>query len=192
VLALLLYKINYHINYIIILTGMVLVYSIAEVIHLPALILIIVFGLVLSNNHLFERGFIRKMVDFEKFRDDVGSFKKILHELTFLVRSFFFIIFGFYIKIHGLLEFQTIMNGIAITAFIFLLRFLFLRFILRMDAAPLVFFAPRGLVNILLFISIPGELRLPFLSEEVFSIVILLTIIIMMTGNIFYSKAGRT
>jgi Kef-type K+ transport system membrane component KefB len=190
-IAFLLYRINYHINYVIILTSIILVYSLAEIVHLPALLLIIVFGLVLSNNQLIEFDFIRRRIDFRKFSEDVDSFRKILHELTFLVRSFFFIIFGFYIKIEGLLDFGNIFNGIAITFGIFFFRWLFFSYILRMPAIPLVFFAPRGLVNILLFISIPASMRLPFLTEETFTIIILLTIFVLMAGNIIYNKSAH-
>jgi hypothetical protein len=44
-------------------------------------------------------------------------------------------------------------------------------------------FAPRGLITILLFISIPSASRLPLINEEVITIVILFTIFIMMIGN---------
>jgi len=50
-LAWLLHKANYHVNYVIIMTFVVLVYVLAELYHLPALLLVLVFGLALSNNN---------------------------------------------------------------------------------------------------------------------------------------------
>ena len=52
ILAILLHKIKYHVSYILILTSVILVYVLAELTHLPALLLVIVFGLSLANNHL--------------------------------------------------------------------------------------------------------------------------------------------
>ena len=187
-LAILLHKTIYHVNYVIILTAIILVYSLAKLFHLPALLLILIFGLVLSNNKLLENDIIKTYVDFNKFRNDISAFKKILGELTFLVRSFFFIIFGFYTKIDGLFYLKNIVTGLIITSGIFILRWGFLKLVLRGTAAPLVFFAPRGLITILLFLSIPAAMRLPMISEEVITIIIFLSMFFLMAGNMFYNK----
>lgn len=192
VLALLLHKIKYHINYVIIMTSVVLVYVLAKLSHLPALLLILAFGMVLSNNQFLEHTIANKFFNFLKFRDDLESFKKILTELTFLVRSFFFIMFGYYTKVVGLLDWHNIFAGLSITAGIFLLRIIFIRLILKMPAIPLLFFSPRGLITILLFLSIPLASRNHIISEEVITLVILLSIFILMIGNIFYKKKKLT
>jgi len=185
-LAILLYKSRHHVSYIIILAAVILVYSLAKIIHLPALLLVLVFGLVLANNRLVENTPLDKYVDFQKFRNDLESFRKIIGELTFLVRSFFFIMFGFYAALEGLLNIGNIITGLAITGFIFLLRWLFIEKILRIPGKPLVFFAPRGLITILLFLNIPAAARIPFLSEEVVTLVILMTIAVLTAGNMIY------
>lgn len=187
-LAMLLHKIRYHVNYVIILTSVILVYVLAKLSHLPALFLILVFGLALSNYKLVENTFIKKVVDFEKFRTDLDSFKKIMVELTFLVRSFFFILFGYYTRIDTLINPGNIFLGLLITSGIFLLRWGYFKLILRMPAVPLVLFAPRGLITILLFISIPSVLRVPFISEEIITLVILLSIFALMIGNVLLKK----
>jgi hypothetical protein len=160
----------------------------AKLSHLPALLLVLTFGLILSNNHLLENTHIRRFVDFGKFRNDIKSFKRILTELTFLVRSFFFIMFGYYTKIEGLIYWHNIITAVAITAGIFLLRMVFLKQVLRIPIVPLFFYSPRGLITILLFLSIPIASRIPLISEEVITLVILLTIFILMIGNIIYKK----
>ncbi len=185
-LALLLHKISYHVNYVIIMTAVVMAYVLAKLVHLPALFLVLVFGLALSNNRLVEHSFVRRFVDFDKFRSDLDSFKKIVGELTFIVRSFFFIMFGYFVKIEGLLDLKNIMTGIIITTGIFLIRLIYFKLVLRMPILPLVFFAPRGLITILLFISIPEASSLHLISEEVVTLVILMTIVVMMGGNILY------
>ncbi|MDX9948387.1 MAG: cation:proton antiporter [Bacteroidales bacterium] len=182
-LAILLHKITYHVNYVLIMTAIILVYAIAKILVLPALLLVMIFGLILSNNHFLEIDFVKKYVDFPKFRSDVKSFNTILTEFTFLVRSFFFIIFGFYVRVEGLFEWHNLVTAGAITLGLFLLRLLFFVTVLRMKPVPLVFFAPRGLITILLFISIPAASRIFIVNEEVITLVILLTIFIMTLGT---------
>jgi Kef-type K+ transport system membrane component KefB len=188
ILAFLLFKIKYHVTYVIIMTSVVLMYMLAQLSHLPALLLVLTFGMVLTNNQFLEHTFVNKVFNFTKFRDDLESFKKILIELTFLVRSFFFIMFGYYTKIDGLLDYHNIITGLLITAGIFLLRMIFLKLVLKMPVVPLLFFSPRGLITILLFISIPTASKVPLISEEVITLVILMTIFLMMIGNIFYKR----
>ena len=75
---------------------------------------------------------------------------------------------------------------IEVTGSVFLLRWLFIEIILRMPPSPLVFFAPRGLITILLFLNIPAAARIPFLSEEVVTLVILMSIAVLTAGNMIY------
>ncbi|HOU96209.1 MAG TPA: cation:proton antiporter [Bacteroidales bacterium] len=187
-LALLMHKVKYHVNYVIILTSVIAVYVLGEIVHLPSLLMVMIFGVVMANNRFVEnKPFVNRYIDFEKFRNDLESFKKILGELTFLVRSFFFIMFGFYVKIEGLLNKENIIISLAIVLIVFMLRWLFFDKVLRVSGNTLVFFAPRGLITILLFMSIPEESRIPFVNEEVITLVIFMTIILLMIGNMFYN-----
>jgi Kef-type K+ transport system membrane component KefB len=188
ILAILLHKIKYHVNYVIIMTSVIMVYMVAQLLYLPALLLIITFGIVLSNNQLLENTFIRRFVDFAKFRNDLNSFRKMLTEFTFIARSFFFIIFGYYTQIKGLFSLKNLLTGLVITASLFLLRLIFIKVILRMKVMPLLLFIPRGLITILLFLSIPLASRIPLIGEEVITLVILMTVFILMLGNIIHKK----
>jgi NhaP-type Na+/H+ or K+/H+ antiporter len=60
--------------------------------------------------------------------------------------------------------------------------------VIKTKLIPLLFFAPRGLITILLFISIPAESRISFINEEVITLVILFTIFIQMIGNMLSRK----
>lgn len=188
ILAILLNKITYHVHYVIIMTSVILVYVLAKLAFLPALMLVLIFGLILSNNRILENTVIKKYVDFAKFRNDLRSFKVILSELTFLVRSLFFIMFGFYIKVEGLLDVQNVIIAAVITAGIFLFRLTYLKLVLKMPLVPLFFFSPRGLITVLLFLSIPVAFRISYITEEVITLIIFLTIFVMMIGNILDKK----
>ncbi len=191
-LALLLHKVNYHINYVIIMTSVVLVYILAKLIHLPALFLVLVFGLALSNNHFLENTLIKDYIDFVKFRGDLESFRKLLRELTFIVRSFFFLMFGYYTSVDGLLNLNNILVSFILTTGMLLIRWIFLRYIFKMPSLTLVFFAPRGLITILLFLSIPEVSKIPLINEGVVTLVILMTIFFMIGSNILYRKKLET
>ena len=188
ILAFLLHRIKYHVSYIIILTSVVMIYVLAKLVHLPGLLLVVIFGLALSNNQMIEHTFVNRFVDFEKFRSDISSFKKILAELTFLVRSFFFIMFGYYTSLAGFANLNNLIFAICITSGIFILRWILLRILMGSDTGKLVWFAPRGLITILLFLSIPEMYRTDLISEEVVTLVILLSIFVMMTGNILPAR----
>ena len=191
-LAMLLHKIRYHVNYIIIMTAVVLIYALAKHYHLPALLLVLVFGLALSNNQFVKHTFIKKFVDFEKLSTDLESFRKILRELTFLVRSFFFIIFGYYTSLQGIFYPSNLFTALAITVVILLIRWLFVYYVLRIKSPTLVLFAPRGLITILLFISIPAVYMIPEINTEVITLVILMTLLAMMLGNILSPGEKQT
>jgi hypothetical protein len=186
ILAILLHKIRYHINYVIIMTSIILVYMLAQLSHLPGLLLIITFGMVLSNNILLENTIIKRFVDFSKFRNDLTAFRKMLIEFTFLARSFFFIIFGYYTQVKGLFSIHNILTGLSITFSLFFLRMIFIKFFLKMPVMPLLLFIPRGLITIILFMTIPIASRVPLISEQVITLVILMTIFMLMTGNILF------
>lgn len=187
-LAYMLHKIGHHVKYVIIITLVVLIYVLANIIHWPSLIVVLIFGLIMNNNILFQNDYIKNHVDFKTFNINLRAFKQITGELTFLVRSFFFLIFGFYTSIVALLNLQNLIFSVSISCSIFLLRGLFLRFILHKPFAPLFYFAPRGLITILLFLSIPAGLKLPFMSEGLITQIIFITIFIMVIGNLLSQR----
>lgn len=184
-LAYMLHKIGHHVKYVIILTSVILIFVLAKLIHWPSLIVVLIFGLIMNNNQLFQTKFIKKRIDFHEFNVSLKSFKQITGELTFLVRSFFFLIFGFYTPIDELINLQNLIISAFLCICIFLLRGLFFKFILQKPLVPLFYFAPRGLITILLFLSIPVELKLPFLSEGLITQTIFISIVVMTFGNMF-------
>ena len=187
-LAFLLHKISHHVKYVIIMTAIILVYALAKLVHLPSLLVVLIFGLVMNNNVLFKNEFSAKWINFDEFNADLGAFKNIVFELTFIIRCFFFILFGFYTRLTDLLNLNNLLIASSITVSIFIFRALFFRIVLRLPLNPLLYFAPRGLITILLFLSIPSILLLPFINVGIVTQVIFLTILMMMFGNMIFSK----
>lgn len=180
-LAFLLTKINHPIKFTPIILLVILIYAISKIYHLPSLIFILIFGLFVGNLDEIKRfAFINKLQP-EILNIEVQKFKEITTEITFLIRALFFLLFGFLIKTNEILNPDTIVWAIAITISIFLIRFLFLK-ILRLQALPLLFIAPRGLITILLFLSIPVNESLGIVNNSLIIQVIILSALIMMFG----------
>ena len=101
-----------------------------------------------------------------------------------MVRTFFFILFGWSIQLGDLFNLTSFLIGVSIVLIIFFVRsitlFLFSRTIKTKDIVPELFLAPRGLLTILLFYAIPKDLlgnEIDF--EGVFLYVIIICCLIM-------------
>jgi hypothetical protein len=80
------------------------------------------------------------------------------------------------------------LTGSLVILMILIIRYLFLRFISKTNIFPELFIAPRGLITIILFYSIPPHLTTDKFNEGVLSFVILGSGLIMMFGLIFSKK----
>ncbi len=165
----------------------ILIYSVSKIYHLPALVFIMIFGLFLNNlDEIKNLRFVRKLEP-EKLDAEVVRFTEIVVETTFLVRTVFFLLFGFLIDVNTLLNPEGIYIAVVIIALILLVRLVQLK-IAKIELSPLLFIAPRGLINILLFLSIPISHSIPFVNESLMIQVILIMALVMMAGLMFSKK----
>ena len=180
-------KIQHHIKFVPMIILVLLIYGIAKLFHLPALIFILIFGLFIGNiDKLRHYKFIQKFhpVNFTK---DVHKFREITTELAFLIRALFFMLFGFLMDLGDVLNSETILFALCITLGIFIVRFMILK-IFKLQTNPLVFIAPRGLITILLFLSIPISQQIEQIDKSLIIQVIILSALIMMIGLMRYKK----
>jgi cell volume regulation protein A len=180
-LSFLLNKIDHHIKFVPIVLLIILIYEVSKIYHLPALIFILVFGLSIGN--LDE---LKHLKWFESFRLDllnkeVAKFKELIVEATFLVRALFFLLFGYLIETAEIINTDTLVWSIGIVFLIFVLRLIQLK-LSKMPMSPLLFVAPRGLITILLFLSIPAANNVSLVNKSLIIQVILLSAIMMMIG----------
>ncbi len=186
-LSYLLRKIEHHVKFIPILILIILIYTISKAFHLPALVFILLFGLFLGNLDKIKTHCIVRLIDPENLHAEVRKFKDIVLELTFVVRSLFFLLFGFMIETSELLDPVSLLWAVSILLMIFIIRFIAVR-LSGLPEKPLAYIAPRGLITILLFLSIPETGRIPFMNKPLVIQVILFTVIVMMIGVM---KGGR-
>ena len=183
-LAFLLSKIKHSVKFVPIILMIVLIYAVSKEYHLPALIFILLFGLFLGNlDEIKQTTFIEKLQP-EILKKEVHKFKELTGEIAFLIRSLFFLLFGYLIETAELLNTETIIWAIGITSGIFLLRLIFL-LILKIQVMPILFIAPRGLITILLFLTIPVSQTTELVNKSLIIQVIILTALAVMFGLIF-------
>lgn len=188
-LVLLLFKyLKGHIKVFLILSILILVYSLSKQLHLPSLFFILVFGLVLNNAEPYLQGWFKNHLHPEKLLEVNLELKTMTAELAFLIRTFFFLLFGFSIDISLIIMEPVMLTGTLVIVIILAIRYLFLRFISKTNIFPELFIAPRGLITIILFYSIPSYLTTDKFNEGVLSFVILGSGLIMMFGLIFSKK----
>lgn len=186
-LSLLLGRIRHHVTYTPIILLVILIYAVSKYFHLPGLVFILIFGLALGNMDEFKN---RKWVHFfrpEKLNTEVLKFKEITAEAAFLIRALFFLCFGFLLQSHEILNLQSLPWAGLIVAGILAIRYLCLK-VFGMHVKPLIYIAPRGLITILLFLSIPQASALPEITKSLVIQVILLSSIVMMLGLMFTPK----
>ena len=182
-LAFLLGRLRGHIKFFLLFAFLVLMYSVAKKFHLSSLVLVLVFGLAVNNADLFLRGpRLQRWLHPDQLSSELNQLKSLTAESAFLVRTFFFLAFGFSITLTDLISGRLLFQGLLIVAVLTLIRFLYLKYIARTDLIPELFIAPKGLITVLLFYSIPDHLHLGEISENILSMVILLTGLLMMLG----------
>lgn len=180
-LSFLLSKIKHHVKFAPIILLVVLIYAISKTYHLPALIFILLFGLFLGNIDKFKQFKIVARMQPDILNREVEKFYELTTELAFLIRALFFLVFGYLIETSELLNLDTLSWAAGITVSIYLIRAITIK-ALGMRFFPLLFMAPRGLITILLFLSIPMSRSIDLMSKSLITQVIILTALIMMIG----------
>ena len=165
-----------------------MVYASGELIHLPALLIILVFGILLNNSNLLVKGGLAKIIPIQNLHSIQGLMKTVTAETSFLIRTFFFIIFGYTINLKVVVEPDVITIGTLIVMLLLIVRYIYLRLILKANLFPELFLMPRGLVTILLFYSIPVEKQLTNFKVGIIFYIVVLTSLLMMVGLMFFKK----
>ncbi|TXB65120.1 sodium:proton exchanger [Vicingus serpentipes] len=179
------HKIKTEIKFFLFLSILALLYSVGEYFHYSALLIILIFGLVLNNTHAFFRWKLKGFVNHEKVKEVRQEFVIITNETSFLIRTFFFVVFGLTMNLKGLFHYEAIVISALIMGVIFFTRALNLKVFLKSTIFPQMLIAPRGLVTILLFNKIVEHYDVVPFDEAILAWVIIGTNLVMMLGLIF-------
>ena len=109
-----------HVKLFLLISILLLLYAVGKMFHLSSLIIILIFGIILNNYKLFFKGVLGKLVNMERVEDVLDDMKVITAETSFVVRTFFFILFGWSVSLISLLSFNVIGLGLLILFIIYL------------------------------------------------------------------------
>lgn len=193
VLFRLMQQIDHNVKFFLILALLILVYAFGKLLHLPALVTIFIFGIFMSNVKSLLPRFLRKYLDLDATRKEIQEFHILTAESTFLVRTFFFLFFGFSIQLSNFKSIIPFFYGLIIFLIMFLIRYMYITFTtLKIKPSPLVYMSPRGLISILLFIQLKDvsfiSLDQSPIDERVLLIVILSSMLVMLFGTMKKDK----
>ena len=119
------------------------------------------------------------LLEEERVEEVLDDMKIITAESAFVVRTFFFIIFGWSVFLGSLLSVKVIGIGLLILVVIYVVRGVVLFVFSGKDIFPQLFLAPRGLITILLFFAIPEDLSAGKEFQGVLLFVILISCLVM-------------
>ena len=172
-------NIRSHIKLFLLISVLLLLYALGKQMHLSSLLIILVFGLVIANMQLFFRGRLSRWLHLEKAGQIYEGLHVITGETAFVVRTFFFVIFGLTISLASLASGKVVLVSLLLIASIYLIRFVLLRLFLGNDILPQLFVAPRGLITVLLFVAIPKEAAVEGFEPGILLFIIIATSLIM-------------
>ena len=158
---------------------LLLLYAIGKKFHLSSLIIILIFGLIVKNIELFFPGKTKVFLNEERMQQIYHELHIITLETAFVVRTFFFVIFGITIVLSSLLNLKVALISILIIASIYLIRWMILRVFFGNKILPQLFIAPRGLITVLLFYAIPNQVKIEGFESGILLFVIIGTSLIM-------------
>lgn len=167
---------------------LVLLYSVGKLFHLSSLVIILIFGLMLNNYPLFFRKRFKSWIKPKVIDETLEDFHLVTMESAFVVRTFFFVVFGMTLDLTTLLDQEALMIGLAIVVVTYIIRWVCLKVVLLRNILPELWVAPRGLITILLFFAIPAEIATEQFNSGILLTVVLATSIIMTVALIAKSE----
>lgn len=170
---------------------LILIYALGKMIHLSPLVMILMFGLILKNHKLFFIGPLKNLMTRMEFKKMEKDFHIISRETAFVLRTFFFIVFGLTIDLLSLINFEVLIISLMVFISIYLVRIVLLKVFEKEGSPILGYIAPRGLITILLLYSIPKDLLSETFQPGVLLWVIILTSIYMTYGLIKHVKGAE-
>ena len=186
-------RIEHHVKFFLILALLILAYEIGkDILKLPSLVLIFIFGIFLGNfSNLIPERFKKYTKTVKIDNEDLHEFNLLTSESTFLVRTFFFLFFGFSIPLESFIEFEPYIIGATVLLIMYGVRYFYLAATNNDNQSkPLLYFSPRGLITILLFLSISDYeiVKSSIIDEKVLLVIIIASMLIMIQGSITQKK----
>jgi potassium/hydrogen antiporter len=180
-----------HVKFAPMLFGLIGVYGVAKLLHLSPLLLVLILGLVLNNPERLYRLRLPARWHSPVYKAELDKLKHLTAEATFVVRTLFFLLLGFSTDLASLTSADAWIAAGAILLVLFGSRWALLKLLApRMPVRTLVWLAPRGLITVLLYYSLPEAAQIARLPEGSLMLVVLLSCLVMAAGMRTFGQAG--
>lgn len=168
-----------------------LLYAIGKkLFQLSSLIIIMAFGLIINNYKIFFIGPFKKWIKDSAVDNILHELHFITLETAFVIRTFFFVVFGMTISLASLISFKVAFVSLCIIIALYIVRYICLKIFIWKDIIPQLYIAPRGLITILLFFAIPVNMQDDNFKPGILLYTILISSIIM-TYSLVVNKEKR-
>ena len=187
-LVLVFQKMTSQVKLFMLIAVLLMLYSVGKLFHLSSLLIILIFGLVINNHKIFFQGFLKKWIVQDKVTEILKDFHLVTLESAFVVRTFFFVLFGISISLASLLNWEVALISFCILAALYAVRFIFIKLFVQKDIFPQVYLAPRGLITILLFFAIPDTYKVESFDSGILLYTIIISSLIMAAALVASGK----
>ncbi|MDQ3016560.1 MAG: cation:proton antiporter [Bacteroidota bacterium] len=189
-------RVTHHVKFFLIISALILVYAIGKRFHLSTLVVVLAFGLFLRNSELIAEKLsrfslvsrIKNYMIYPSLNTDLKSLHQLSAESAFILRTFFFLVFGYTLDFDDLFRPEVFFYGTTTIIAVYLLRWAYLRFIARAHLWPELLITPRGLISVLLFLSIPADMLLVPFENGILLYTIIFSGLLMTVGLIATGK----
>jgi Kef-type K+ transport system membrane component KefB len=178
-MVILLEKLRASVKLFLLISVLILLYSLGKILHYSSLIMILIFGIILNNSKIFFSRKLKSLINIDSLKKVQDDFHILTKESAFFIRTFFFVIFGMTLELNNLLDLNSALISLGIVTGILLIRLISLKIFMVKRLFPEVFVFPRGLITILLFFSIPVSNQSSEFNSGILLYVILITSVIM-------------
>lgn len=191
-LAMLTVRIRRPVKFFLVLALLTLLYALGHLYHLSSLLLVLLFGLAMNNLHLLP--WIHRAVPGEgpPGRIALEQLRSIACESSFLLRTYFFVLFGYQMDLGLLNDVAVFRIGGLIVLALLAVRFLCLKYLVAVPLLPELFLLPRGLVTVILFYQIPAAHQTAAFNNGVLFFVIIATNLLMAFGLVIARRHGAS
>lgn len=189
-LAMLTVRIRRQVKFFLVLALLTLLYALGHLYHLSSLLLVLLFGLAMNNLHLLP--WIHRAVPGEAppGRVALEQLRSVASESSFLLRTYFFVLFGYQMDLGLLNDIAVFKIGGLIVLALLAVRFLCLKHLVAIPLLPELFLLPRGLVTVILFYQIPLAHQSAAFNNGILFFVIIATNLLMAFGLMIARRRG--
>ena len=187
-LVIMLQNIKTQLKLFLLISALILLYAVGKLLHLSSLLVILIFGMILNNPQLFFPGRLRRLLKANIVSTLLKDFKLITRETAFIVRTFFFVVFGYSIDLSSLGNPLVIFFAVLSLIGIYQIRKVSVLWTIKTPSTLLNYLAPRGLITILLFYAIPANMSLDQFDNGILLYIILVSSSIMAWGMVRHKE----